>query len=170
MKKLLLSCVGLAVAQVASAAITTVSGDFNATNWSLIFNSTSPTAPIDPLHLKYSVTFDDALSYTKDSSVLSVISSNIPYSFDFSYDAGNSSFTLATFSSGSSCSNPSSSFCAFVTVATGTPFFVQQTTSTGDFWIAQTITAVPEPSTWAMLIAGVSIVGASVRRQRAGAA
>lgn len=171
MKRALLGALALAAAQAASAGVITVNGAFTATDWQVYFGS--PAAPIDTLYLEYSATFDDALSYTADSSIVSVLNTNIPYGFDFSYGAGNGVFVLATNGSPVGCGHPQSSFCAFVyDFSTGVPAFVEQSPPGGGGWTAQTITAgavVPEPPTWALLIA-VGLAGAIVRRQRTAAA
>lgn len=120
-KKFLLGALALAAAQVASASIITVNGAFTATDWQIYFGA--PAGPIDPLHLAYSVTFDDALSYASDATVLTVLSTNVPYSFDFSYGAGNGAFVLATSGGVNGCGHPPASFCAFVSdFSTGIPF------------------------------------------------
>lgn len=171
MKKILLGALALAAAQVASAAMVTVNGSFTATNWTLYFGS--PAAPLDPLFLQYSVTFDDTVAYTDDASVLTVLDTNIPYDFAFSHGVGDPSFVLATAGSPGSCTHTPASFCAFVSdFSAGVPWFVEQSPPGGGGWRAQTITAgipgggdVPEPPMWALL--GVLGIAATLaRRQR----
>lgn len=170
-KRFLLGALALAAAQVASASIITVNGAFTATDWQVYFGA--PAAPIDPLYLQYSATFDDSLTYDSDATVVAVLSTNIPYSFDFSYGAGSSFFVLATNGDTNGCGHPPSTFCAFVNdFSTGVPFFVEQSPAGGGGWRAQTITpgaVVPEPPTWALLVT-MGLAGAVVRRKRAAAA
>lgn len=171
MKKLLLGALALAAAQVASAAMVTVNGSFTATNWTVYFGS--PSAPIDPLYLQYSVTFDDTIAYVDDASVLTVLDTNIPYDLAFSHGVGGSSFVLATVGSPSSCTHVPESFCAFVSdFSSGLPWFVEQSPAGDGGWRAQTITQgipeggnVPEPPMWALM--GVLGMAAGLaRRQR----
>lgn len=158
----------LIAAQTASAAIVTVSGAFTATNWSVYFGS--PTAPIDPLYMSYSATFDDAITYEADASILTIFSTNVPYPVTFSAASGGGAIVIATAGNSGGCGHPASSFCAFVyDYMTGTPAFVEQSPASGGGWIANTITggAVPEPATWALLIAGFGMTGYAMRRHTA---
>lgn len=173
-RKSFLGALALAATQTTFAAVVTVNGAFTATDWHVTVGS--PAAPIDTLFLQYSVTFDDALTYDSDASVLTVLSTNIPYTFDFSYAAGNPEFALATDGHPGGCQHTPSSFCAFVfTAGTGVPFYVAQRPP-GPFgvWEARTISAgvpvaVPEPAAWA-LVAAAGIVGGVTRRRRAASA
>ena len=164
---------GLAVlgAQAADAAVITVNGAFTATDW-VVYSSGTPAAPIDPLYLSYSVTFDTDLDYEMDSSVLSVSATNIPYSFAFSYFANSFVLVLASVGNGGGCTHYSGTFCAFVyDFGSGLPAFVEQSPTSGGGWVAQTITAgiptggVPEPAAWALMIAGFGLTGAALRRR-----
>jgi hypothetical protein len=169
LRSLLLGSAMLLSAQAASAAVITVNGAFTATDWTVYFGS--PPAPIDPLYLEYSATFDTDLFYEDDASVLTLGATNIPYAIKFSWSPGGEVMVLATAGSSGGCGHPAFSFCAFVyDLGTGTPVFVEQSGSEGG-WVAGTITAgggpvIPEPATWAMMIAGFGLVGASLRRRR----
>lgn len=165
---------------------------FNPPGWP----DTAREDPIDPLFLDFSVTFDNELSYEADDSVIEIHSTNIPYPFTFSYAPDSFSFTLATLGFPFACGHPASSFCAFFIYSDPTPVsfagpamplsgptftatatFVQQTTPNGTGWIANTIRpglpggggVIPEPATWAMLIAGFGLIGTALRRRRAAA-
>ncbi len=155
----------LFAAATADATIITVNGSFTATGWNVYFGA--PSAPIDPLFLDYSATFDDSLTYSGDTSVLTINSTNIPYALTFSW--GGSTMIIATVGDPSSCTHVVSSFCLFAPT-TGVPFFVEQSPADGGGWVASVITdgtpAVPEAATWAMLIAGFGLVGAAARRRK----
>ena len=81
-KQALIGGLALVAAQSATAAVITVNGDFSATSWEVYFGA--PAARIDPLTLKYLVTFDNALFY-EAASIITVISTNIPYAITFSW-------------------------------------------------------------------------------------
>ena len=168
MRKLLLASAALLMAQVASAQLTTISGSFTATNWAVQFGT--PSAPINPVFLDYSVTFDLFTFYLQDSAPLTILSTNVPYDIKFSYDSGSSAFILATNGNGGGCSIAGDSFCAiFASQGNGVPIYVGQGAGAGG-WFANRITnlnAVPEPASWAMLIAGFGLTGAVARRRRA---
>lgn len=168
MKTVFAGAVALLAAQSASAAVITVNGAFTATDWGVYFGS--PSAPIDPLYLTYSATFDDALTYEADTSILTIISTNIPYAMTFSYGTVFSTIVLATVGASGSCTHSEESFCAFISdFATGTPSFVEQSPAGGGGWVAGTITGggvVPELASWAMMIAGFGLVGSALRRRK----
>ena len=120
--------------------------------------------------MSYSATFDDALVYNGDTSVLTIFSTNVPYPVTFSAPGGGGPIVLATFGNSGACTHYPSSFCAFVSdYATGTPYFVEQSPAGGGGWVAATITAgaVPEPATWALLITGFGLTGYAMRRRTA---
>ena len=152
-------------AQSATEAGITVNGDFSATSWEVYFGT--PAAPIDPLTLKYSVTFDNALFY-EAASIITVISTNIPYAITFSWSPDNAVMVLATAGTSNSCMHFVETFCAFVSdLATGTPNFVEQSPAGGGGWIAGRITGgvIPEPASWALMIAGFGLTGSALRRR-----
>lgn len=167
MKKFLLAAAALVAAQGANAVVVTVNGSFTATDWSVYFGS--PSAPIDPLFMDYSATFDDTVTYLADASILNIISTNVPYPVTFSFDPGIGVIIIATYGDTDSCTHLEESFCAFVdNFATGTPSFVEQSPAGGGGWVANTITGgvVPEPASWALMIAGFGMVGGALRRRQ----
>ncbi|WP_235902546.1 PEPxxWA-CTERM sorting domain-containing protein [Sandarakinorhabdus oryzae] len=169
MRRFLIAASVLAAATSASGTVTTLSGSFTATDWSVYFGTPAPP-PITPLFLSYSVTFDDALTYNNDANPLTIVSTNIPYPIKFSFQANGTGYILASSGDPSSCTHFPNTFCAFFsTSAPSNPNFVEQSGDTGG-WRANTITpgigAVPEPASWAMLIAGFGLVGAVSRRRR----
>ncbi len=155
----------------ANAAIITVSGDFTATDWTVYFGA--PAAPIDPIYLSYSATFDDSINYDGDTTILNIGSTNIPYALTFSFNHFSQDIVIATSGNSGLCNHPEQSFCAFVSdLVTGTPYFVEQSPAGGGGWVANTITGgspnggVPEPAAWALLITGFGLVGAAARTRR----
>ena len=118
--------------------------------------------------MSYTATFDTSLNDEADTNVLSNIVANFPYPVTFSWDPGGMLMVIATVGSSGSCTHIPESFCAFVSdLSTGVPEFVEQSPAGGGGWFAGTITGgvIPEPATWAMLIAGFGLVGAAARRR-----
>lgn len=165
----------LAICATDALAVTsTVSGHFRATDWVEILGDPSP--PIGSLVLHYSVTFDPTLTYSSDAAALTVIQTNIPYALRFSYNPVSSLFVLATDGSPNGCTLSAGSFCAYgFSVYGGAPTFVAQAPADGGAWQAALIAdetqvgpiGVPEPASWAMLIAGFGLVGSVLRRRGA---
>lgn len=178
MRRLLMACV-LAFSAVpfssVKAAITTVSASFVATNWTEYLPD-PVTAPIDPLRLRYSITFDSTLLYTANTDALTVFETNIPDPLAFSYNPLSGLIVLATDGGPFGCSFPEQSTCIFISNTTsGLPHFVASAPVGGGAWEALTINgddrvdpgSVPEPASWAMLIAGFGLTGMAMRRRRA---
>ena len=173
-RSLLVACV-LAMAASASMATTTtktVFGHFRATDWAPLSGDVAP--PVDPLFLRYSVTFDPTQSYSADASALSVIDTNIPYALRFSFNPISALFVVATDGHTNGCVLSVSSFCALgFNVDGGIPSFVAQVTNDASVWQAEVILdetqvgpiGIPEPASWAMLVAGFGLVGAAKRRR-----
>jgi hypothetical protein len=173
MRAVLLATLFSALAGAAEAQTVTVSGSFTANNWQVIYGS--PTAPIDPLFLDYSVTFELFTNYLDVAAPLTILSTNIPYAIRFSHGAGSGSFILATDGEAGGCDLLGDSFCAVFGLPTsrmrpGKPVFVGQGAGPFGAWSARRISTpngVPEPASWAMLIAGFGLTGAVARRRRA---
>lgn len=176
MRVFLAAGVGAALAAApAAATVTTVSGHFKATDWALHLPDTV-APPLDPLILQYSATFDATQTYDGDTAALTIIASSVPYPIRFSYNPVTSLIVLATDGSSGGCTITLASFCALITnQAEGMPDFVVQGMPGGGAWRAQSIIdlrevgvdpiGVPEPASWALLIAGFGLAGAVARRR-----
>lgn len=172
MRSFLLAALALVAFEPAMAKTITVSGDFTASAWRQIFGL-QPAAPIDPLSLAYSVTFDTTLTYNNTPNGLTLLTPDFPYSVSFSYTPGNDNFALATRAVTGGCIVSPNHFCAFVEdFSSGLPSTVFQGVE-GGAWSADSIidnsriiAPVPEPASWAMLITGFGLAGAVLRRRR----
>jgi PEP-CTERM motif len=162
----------LALSATPVLAVTTVSGHFSATDWFEILPNIAP--PHDPLFLNYEVSFDASQIYANDAAALTVIATNIPYALRFSFNPISQVFVIATDGNPNGCALSAGSFCAAgFNMSGGIPGFVAQVPVAGGAWQAATVTdesrvgpiGVPEPGSWAMLIAGFGLVGAAQRQR-----
>jgi hypothetical protein len=167
----------LAAALLATSAAevqgsTTISGSFTVRDWD--FESGDPSTPPGALFLAYSVNFDPTQRYTDARDMLDV-AAEFPFTLGFSFNPLTSRMVLATHGTPDGCSHPAASFCAIIDdFLANEPWRVVLAQDAGDIWAAGTIDpgdgrvsppGVPEPSAWAMLIAGFGLVGAMRRRR-----
>ena len=125
-------------------------------------------APVDPVILDFSVTFDPSVVTGPTTVGLDVRSFNLPDSLEFTYAPGDV-LTVATHPVFNGCDSPALSLCAFIDpFSTRGALFVQQSTSDGSSYVAKSITfstGVPEAATWSMMILGLGLAGAMLRRR-----
>ena len=165
------AAVALLASSAANAAIIVKNISFTASNFTLSSGSASP-APVSPVTLNVTITFDNAANINSTTSGLTVNSFNLPYALAYTYSQSQDLLTIASQPGLGSCNNPASTFCSFISNASTTPVagFVQQSTPSGGYWTAQTIVAgpgaVPEPATWAMMIGGFGAIGGAMRYRR----
>jgi hypothetical protein len=176
-------------AQSAQAAVITISGSFTATNWVGVGGppvGASPAPVIDPLYLSYSVTFDDAMDYLNDTSVLTIFTTNSPYPISFTYNslgflvppsAGGPpgarfpGFALASVGHPDfACLLGPGTLCAIITdFTTGrpAPFDMVQLPVDNQIFANGGVQAgiVPEPSTWMLMILGFGLIAQQLRRR-----
>ncbi len=162
----LAAVLALMAANPVSSEVITVNGAFTATGWSVFEGNPNP--PIDPIYLIYSVTFDTDLFYLDETAPLTIISTNFPGYIGFSYNATIQNYImLSTYGLRGGCGLQDDGFCAFIKdFQTGLPYAVYQSPEGGGSWTAGTITPVPEPASWALMIAGFGLIGAVSRRRR----
>lgn len=156
----------------ASASLITRTFDIEASNFA------PAGAPVDPVSLIFSATFDPTMDTAATISGLSVQSFNLPYSSEFEYNAADDILTIGTsvgsdtqtpeyynvipnsygsFIGGASTANPFS-FGLGYEVADGTYY------SAAQYSVSSSASAVPETATWAMMIIGIGAIGGMMRR------
>jgi hypothetical protein len=167
------AALALASASASNAAIISETFDLTGTDFTVYFGDGSVPPAVDPVYLNFSATFDNSASFDAQVAGFTVNSFNLPYALTMSYNVFFDILTIATVGSASSCSHPAFSFCAFISNVSTAPnlIFLEQSPSAGG-WIAQTrvltvgAPAVPEPASWAMMIGGMAVVGAAMRRRQ----
>nr|WP_235927691.1 PEPxxWA-CTERM sorting domain-containing protein [Sandarakinorhabdus rubra] len=157
----------------ASATSTIIHGGFTATDW--IVEAGSPVTPPPVLTLAFRLTFNPAQAYAGDTAALTVLTPAFPFTLGFSFDPVSQRIVLASDVSAAPCAMPASSFCAvFEQFRTNEPDIVLAAPGSDGVWVAGTVipgeasydgSAIPEPASWAMLIAGFGLVGAALRRR-----
>ena len=171
----LCALVAATLATAASATTTTISGSFTARDWNVyIGGSGSDPAPA-PLTLSYTATFDPTQTYDNVSGPM-ITATGVSHGLGFSFNPGTRRMILATQGSPTGCSHLAGSFCAIIDdFLANEPWLVVVASGDGTAWRAGTIEpgdglvsppGVPEPASWAFLIAGFGLVGAVRRRQR----
>lgn len=147
-----------------------MTGSFIVNDWDVYIDE--PVSAPGPLFLSYSVTFDPTQTYADTPGMLTV-HAGLAQPLGFSFNPGTSRMVLATHGSPDGCAHPKASFCAIIDdFLANEPRLVVLAHSDGA-WRARSITpgdglvsppGVPEPASWALLIAGFGLVGA-IQRQ-----
>jgi len=148
-------------------------------------NFTTSGAPVDPVTGKFTVTFDPAQFYLNETAgvVLDSLTIALGSTPAFTYDPAENEFLLGGLVPGAGLidsSKPNDDFSLDIQAFTGAPVIESflYLPSSRSVQVAIVVgpvgAAVPEPSTWAMLIAGFAGIGAlgrwRVTRRRAPAA
>jgi hypothetical protein len=159
------------LATAVSATTTTINGSFTARDWTGYIGD--PVSAPAPISLSYSVTFNPTQSYTDAEEPL-VVAGGFPFALGFSFNPVTSRMVLATHGSPDGCSHPEASFCAIIDdFLANEPFLVVLAPGSDGAWRAGAVdpgdglvdpVGVPEPASWAMLIAGFGLVGAAQRQ------
>lgn len=176
---------GLAAAGLAAsahAAIIDRTFDITASNFVQTFGF-DPTPPTDPVHLNFTLNFDNSADINTTTTGLTVNSFNLPYAAEWQYAAGVDDLALATnLPAWATCSSAPGTFCIFmhdVSSAAPSVVFFQNSLPTApeyNVWRANNLTmtftdatvggGVPEPATWALMLLGFGGAGAAMRAAR----
>jgi hypothetical protein len=183
LKLLMASAVFAAMSFGTRAAVIERTFDVEASGFTLVYGPSDPAA-VDPVTLNFTLIWDPSIVIAPTSSGLTVSLFSLPFSSSvFASDgAGNIALGRNLYSAGSCLVGIGvDTYCLFIANSTGanpTAEFNEFFTSHG-VWFAQDvtivagkITAVPEPSTWALILIGFGGIGwlASRRRWAAAAA
>ena len=168
-----------ALTSIAHAAVIERTFDVEASGFTLASGPSVPAA-VDPVTLNFTLIWDPSTITAPTASGLTVNSFSLPFASVFASDAGGNIGLGRNLANAGDCLvGGGDTYCLFMADSTGanpTATFFQFTTSNGE-WVAQDvtivagkITAVPEPSTWAMMVLGFGGVGWLASRRRLAAA
>lgn len=147
------------------------------------FRNAAPAEIFDPLTISFSVRFDNSLDISNSTEGLTVFANTAGGPLQYAYNPITDLFAIGTDPSTRNernpgrigCSLPSGSTCAFIGNFSTTPEalrMIQSPESVGSYFtedIQLTVGgAVPEPATWAFMILGFGLIGASMRKSRRG--
>ena len=162
-----------------ATAFTLVAGASDATVVTQAFSLTASGfevgAPVEPVSGLFTFTYDDAAFLTPPSAVgLTLSGFNVPYAGPalFSYVKGSNLLVVGNNLGGfgSFTVSPATPGFGFaITNVSTTPTVSSFTYSAdGHLWHASniTLTAVPEPTAWSLMIAGFGLAGAGLRLAR----
>ncbi len=158
----------------ANAATITKTYDITASNF-VNSSGDSTVLPVSPVHLNFTISFDNSADIQQTTNGLTINSFNLPLGSNFAYWAGGDTLTIATYSNPASCAVGTAAYCFFIEhVSSASPVIniFDQVTSSSGIWSSPVVftvsdgATVPEPATWALMIGGFAMVGAAARRRR----
>lgn len=172
----LLTAAALGAMAATSAEAAPLVRNFVVTGAQFAYLSGDATAPADPVTLDVTLTFDTAADYGGSTQGLVVNGFSLPFAVTFGYNHATDVLIFGSSTAVNSCDDLApNSFCAYLLGAgSASPvlFGMTQDTPTGGYWSATSLSAsfrdlpaVPETSTWAMLITGLGFVGTALRRR-----
>ena len=137
-------------------------------------------AAYDPAVVDVTILFDNAANISATSTGLTVNSMSFPAAYGpvkFNYNATFDSMLVGNKLTASTCqiSVPESTFCLIVKDVSTAPIATELNYSVKDDALYHadairqrvTVIPVPEPASWAMMIAGLALAGATLRRRAA---
>ena len=169
-----------ALTSIAHATVIERTFDVVASGFDTHITGPSTPAPVDPVDLDFTLVFDPLVSVTSASTAGLTINAfnlpNPPYSLAYTYNSADGDLVVATFPGFDNCANGTVSYCVTLSDPAGAApgaFSAVQTTTSDGVWLtgkisvtASTIGAVPEPSTWAMMLVGFGGLGWLAQRHR----
>jgi hypothetical protein len=179
---LALSCLAASIGYADQAGATQVfrTFDLNASDFTLEQGGPA-LPPVDPLHLNFTIDFDNSVDHTNDTSGLTINSSTFIQPFVFGYSQSLDELTVSFLAGPNSCTVGLNQACFGIgNVSSANPFLqvvAQFQAGIGNnfagLYEAQTRSltfsegaAVPEPATWAMMLIGLGSVGFAMRKSR----
>jgi PEP-CTERM motif len=164
-----------ALTSIAHAAVIERTFDVEASGFTLASGPSVPAA-VDPVTLNFTLIWDPSTITAPTASGLTVNSFSLPFASVFASDAGGNIALGRNLANAGDCLvGGGNTYCLFMANSTGanpTAEFDQFTTSDGE-WVAGVVTvtasaigAVPEPSTWAMMLVGFGGLGWLAQRHR----
>jgi hypothetical protein len=181
-----IAVMALGVAGSAQAALITRTFDLTASDFQLLIGSGFSNA-IDPINIKFTVTFDNSVDVTQATTGLTVLNHTLAHPLTYSYISQADIFSIGMLAHGGGCSSfgQGERGCYGINAATSAnPIFARalQAITSGsraDVYSARNLGltftngpgggpngAVPEPASWALMIAGFGLVGGALRNAK----
>lgn len=166
----------MATASSASAAVITRTFEFSAHSFAASAGSYAP--PVDPVVGSFTIQFDDAADVTDATSGITLNHLNIVLgsAIAYNYMAGFDVLEIGVAEGGGASviyGGMNDFFLRISNASSDNPMFLlaaySQAPTDAIWWTSSFETlpsAVPEPATWAMMIAGFGMTGTAIRRRR----
>ena len=169
-----LGATAVALLGAASANSTIISRAFDVKGSDFyLFYGDGSVAPIDPLEIKFTLTFDNSADQGVSTAGLNVTYFNLPYKTTWAYYIKDDLITIASDAYSGGCSSFDDSYCLFIyNASTDFPWtnFVSEFTKSRGFWLANSLQvtshAIPEPASWALMLGGFGAIGGAMRSRR----
>jgi hypothetical protein len=163
-KALVASIMAVSLAIPAQAALVTL-------RFKLIATDFLPDgAPVDPVRGRFDLLFDNSNDIESTTAGLAVTGFNLPIVPRFSYSKFYDDIVIGNdiLPGGCAVANNKDDFCFFIypiSPPAVTIFFYASSVASGYFYARNiSVVSVPEPATWALMIAGFGLAGGALRR------
>jgi PEP-CTERM motif len=166
--------IGLAICGPLHATTITRTFHITGSNFVYISDGTNSVAPIDPLLLDVTLSFDNSVDIIQGTTTgLTVNSTDIPDAINFAYNAFFDTLSIGSSTVDGGCGGGANTFCVIISGGTGTnptiAGFSQITSAQGFYEPRQEslsfsdATEVPEPTSWTMMLLGFGVLGFAMR-------
>lgn len=180
----LLGALALGAATPASAALVNFTIDFTASGFAE-YPGASTLPPYDPIHGNLTFSFENSSYISPTTSGVTINILTLPsnfrylYTYDPQYDI--ISFSTTPFASGCDEYEEPNGFCSFIMNASTNPtmfdyfsYFETDENDNGRLFVTRNISShivsisgVPEPTSWVLLLTGIGAIGWAIRRRKA---